>query len=205
METFADKIKKEEYLKDVFYVAKELLLGAYLCSSIDNKFTVGKITELEVYIGAEDKASHAYPNKKTPRNEVMFEAGGKSYVFFVYGMHNQFNVVTSPKNTANAILIRSLEPVFGIEIMKERRKTDNILNLTTGPGKLCKALAITREHNALDLTGNTLWISPKSENVEVIADKRIGIDYAKEYKDKPWRFMIKNNKFISKKPSSEKS
>lgn len=202
MQTFADKINKKEFLKDPFYVAKEVLLGSYLCSNIDSKFTVGKITEVEVYVGAEDKASHAYPNKKTNRNAIMFEKGGYSYVFFVYGMHNQFNVVTSPKDTANAILIRSLEPILGIETMKERRNTDNILNLTTGPGKLCKALGITREHNALDLSGDKIWISPKKENVEIIADKRIGIDYAEEYKDKLWRFLIKGNKFISKKPST---
>lgn len=199
---FAAKIKKEEYLKDPFYVAKEALLGAYLCSNIDGIFTAGKITEVEVYIGAEDKASHAYQNKMTPRNSVMFDNGGLAYVFFVYGMHNQFNVVTSPSNVANAILIRSLEPIAGVEYMKKRRHTDNILNLTTGPGKLCEALGITREHNALDLTGSILWISPKTEKIKFITDKRVGIDYAAEYKDKPWRFLIKDNKFISKKPST---
>ncbi len=147
---FEERIKKSEFLRDPFEVATEVLLGAYLCSNIGAEFTAGKITELEVYIGAEDKACHAYLNRKTPRNAVMFEQGGVSYVFFVYGMYNQFNVVVSPTGTANAILIRGLEPVAGLEIMKRRRRCDKIPNLTTGPGKLCQALGITA--NTMPLT-----------------------------------------------------
>lgn len=196
---FKRKISREEYLKDVFYVAKEVLLGAYLCSDVGGEFTAGKITELEVYVGAEDKASHAYLSKKTKRNAVMFENGGLAYVFFVYGMHNQFNVVAEPEGVANAVLIRSLEPVEGIGIMQKRRNSADIKNLTTGPGKLCQALGITRDHNAIDLTGNTLWISPKTQNIEIVSDKRIGINYAEEYKDKPWRFLTKGSSFVSKK------
>ena len=89
---FESKIKKEDFLHNPFDVAKDVLLGSYLCSNIGGKFTAGRITELEVYIGAEDKACHAYLNKKTPRNEAMFKQGGCAYVFFVYGMYNQFNV-----------------------------------------------------------------------------------------------------------------
>lgn len=196
---FEKRLSTEEYLKDPFEIAQEVLLGAYLCSNIGGRFTAGKITELEVYIGAEDKACHAYPNKKTPRNSVMFEQGGVAYVFFVYGMYHQFNVVTNEKGTANALLIRSLEPVSGIEAMEERRKCMKLENLTTGPGKLCQALGITREQNGIDLSGDVLWISPKTEAYEIAAVPRVGIDYAEEYKDKPWRFYIKNNRFISKK------
>lgn len=196
---FEQRIEKEKFLLDPFEVATEVLLGAYLCSNIGGVFTAGKITELEVYLGAEDKACHAYPNKRTPRNAVMFECGGLAYVFFVYGMYHQFNVVTSPAGVANAILIRSLEPIAGIEMMQQRRKCIDFNNLTTGPGKLCQALGITREHNAVDLSGDCLWLSPRQERVEFVATPRIGIDYAEEYKDKPWRFLLKNNKFISKK------
>ncbi len=196
---FESRLPAEEYLKDPFEIAKEVLLGAYLCSNIGGRFTAGKITELEVYIGAEDKACHAYPNKKTPRNEVMFEQGGVAYVFFVYGMYNQFNVVTNEKGTANALLIRALEPVGGLEIMQERRKCTKIENLTTGPGKLCQALGITREQNGINLGGDVLWISPKTEKYKIKEVPRVGIDYAEEYKDKPWRFYIENNRFISKK------
>lgn len=197
---FYRKIAAAEYLKDPFEVATDVLLGAYLCSNIGGKFTAGKITELEVYIGAEDKACHAYLNRKTARNAVMFEPGGLAYVFFVYGMYNQFNVVVSREGEANAILIRGLEPVAGMDVMAERRKNDNPFNLTTGPGKLCQALGITREHNGIDLSGDVLWLSPRRGKIQWEATPRIGIDYAEEYRDKPWRFVVKDCKFVSKQP-----
>ncbi len=200
MVDFNKKIKTEQYLGNPFDVASDVLLGAYLCSNIGGHFTAGKITELEVYIGAEDKACHAYPNRQTPRNAVMFERGGLAYVFFVYGMYHQFNVVIGREGEANAVLIRGLEPVEGIEFMEVRRKTNLIRNLTTGPGKLCQALGITREHNALDLSGDLLWLSPRDELVVRETTPRIGIDYAEEYKDKPWRYVIKDNPFVSKLP-----
>lgn len=197
---YNNRLKKSDFFGNPFKIATDVLLGAYLCSNVDGKFCVGKITELEVYIGAEDKACHAYLNKKTQRNAPMFEAGGCAYVFFVYGMYNQFNVVVSPQGVANAILIRSLEPVVGIDFMKERRKCEKIANLTTGPGKLCQALGIKREHNYTDLCGSgVLWLSRRVDNPKYVALPRVGIDYAEEYKDVPWRFLIDNNKFISKK------
>ena len=197
---YDSRLKKSDFLGNPFNVATDVLLGSYLCSYVDGQLCVGKITELEVYIGAEDKACHAYLNKKTVRNAPMFEAGGCAYVFFVYGMYNQFNVVVSPQGVADAILIRSLEPVYGIDIMKERRKCDKLANLTTGPGKLCQALGISREHNYVDLCeSNVLWLIPRDYTPQSVALPRVGIDYAEEYKDVPWRFMIKDNKFISKK------
>ena len=197
---YDSRLKKSDFLGNPFNVATDVLLGSYLCSYVDGQLCVGKITELEVYIGAEDKACHAYLNKKTVRNAPMFEAGGCAYVFFVYGMYNQFNVVVSPQGVADAILIRSLEPVYGIDIMKERRKCDKLANLTTGPGKLCQALGINRDYNYTDLCeSNVLWLSSRDNIPKYIALPRVGIDYAEEYKDVPWRFMIKDNKFISKK------
>lgn len=201
---FEERIAKADFLRNPFEVAKEVLLGAYLCSNTGGKFTAGKITELEVYIGAEDKACHAYLNRKTPRNAVMFENGGVAYVFFVYGMYNQFNVVVSREGEANAILIRGLEPAAGIETMQERRKCCRLENLTSGPGKLCQALGITREQNGVDLSENMVWLSPKMQNHEIEATRRIGIDYAEEYRDKPWRYVIKGNKFVSKLPRTKK-
>ena len=141
---FEQRIGKKEFLRDPFEAATEVLLGSYLCSTIGGKLTAGRITELEVYIGAEDKACHAYLNRKTPRNAAMFETGGCAYVFFVYGMYNQFNVVLNEAGTANAALIRGLEPVAGIETMQDRRGTDRLDNLTTGPGKLCQGLAVSK-------------------------------------------------------------
>lgn len=204
MVDFSKKITAEQYLGNPFEVASDVLLGAYLCSNIGGHFTAGRITELEVYIGAEDKACHAYLNRLTPRNAVMFERGGLAYVFFVYGMYHQFNVVIGRKGEANAILIRGLEPVAGLEFMEERRKTTLIRNLTTGPGKLCQALGITREHNAMDLSGDLLWLSPCDESVVWETTPRIGIDYAEEYKDKPWRYVIQGSPFVSKLPKRKK-
>ncbi len=199
MPDFKTRIPLSEYLRDPFEFAQEELLGAYLCSNVGGVFTAGKITELEGYIGSCDRACHAYPNKLTPRTATMFRAGGCAYVFFVYGMYNQFNVVVSPEGTANAILIRSLEPVAGIETMQARRKVSELRNLTTGPGKLCQALGITRkEHDGVDLCGNLLWLSPAEHPYPSKALKRVGIDYAGADKDNLWRFVIKDNPFVSK-------
>ena len=175
---FEQRIGKKEFLRDPFEAATEVLLGSYLCSTIGGKLTAGRITELEVYIGAEDKACHAYLNRKTPRNAAMFETGGCAYVFFVYGMYNQFNVVLNEAGTANAALIRGLEPVAGIETMQDRRGTDRLDNL--------------------------LWLSPRDRDFAWAATPRIGIDYAEEYVEKPWRFVIKGSPFVSKMPKKGK-
>lgn len=197
------KLPRADYMHDPFDVAKNVLLGAYLCTNIDGHLTAGKITELEVYIGSEDKASHMYNFGRTKRTEITYALGGYAYVFHIYGMYDQFNVVTNDVNVPNAILIRALEPVIGIDVMKQRRGADDIRNLTTGPGKLCQSLGIkTKKHYGADLTGDVIWISPKTDVVcpcDVIATPRIGIDYAAEYARKPWRFLLKKNKFVSQK------
>lgn len=196
------RLNKKVYLADPFFLARHVLPGAYLCSCIQGVLTAGRITELEVYLGGEDKASHTYQYKKTPRTAVQWEAGGLAYIFFVYGMHHQFCITTSPENQPNAILIRALEPIAGINEMKIRRHTEQLKNLTTGPGKLCQALAITTAQNGTDLTGDKIWIAPQIQNVpqsDLVAAPRIGIDYAAEYAAKKWRFYLKDSPFISKK------
>ena len=194
------RLSRETYCGNAFHLAKEHLLGSFLCSSINNELTVGMITELEVYVGSHDKASHAYPNKRTPRTVTIFGAGGHAYVTLIYGMYSQFNIVAEPEGTATAILIRSIEPVVGIDTMIQRRKSSNVANLTTGPGKLCQAMGISyKMHNGIDLIGNEVWVSPKLSDYEYVESKRIGIDYAEEYRDKLWRFYLKDNSFISKK------
>lgn len=196
------RLKKEVYLADPFFLAQQVLPGAYLCSCNQGILTAGRITELEVYLGGEDKASHTYQYKKTPRTAVQWEAGGLAYIFFVYGMHHQFCVTTSPENQPNAILIRALEPIIGWDEMKRRRRTDRPNNLTTGPGKLCQALAITTAQNGTDLTGDEIWIAPRTQNIPqscLVAAPRVGVDYAAEYAAKKWRFYLKESRFISKK------
>lgn len=199
------KLPQSIYLNDPFFLAKKILLGSYLCSQTNGILTAGKITELEVYLGGHDKASHTYQYKKTPRTAIQWKKGGHAYIFFVYGMHHQFCVTTSPENEPNSILIRSLEPVFGIEEMCQRRHISNIKNLTTGPAKLCQALNITTLQNGIDLTGNKIWITPhitrESEN-SIMEAPRIGVNYADEYALKKWRFYLKDSLFISKKEKS---
>lgn len=191
---FQTKIPLTDYLNNPFDIAKKTLLGAYLCTNISGTLTVGKITELEVYMGTIDKAAHTYNNHRTPRVESCYKTGGCAYVFFIYGMHYHFNVVISEKNDPKAILIRAIEPIIGIDEMVKRRKMTNLKQLTNGPGKLCQALGITKEFDGIDLTGNTLWISPKTEKISlsrIEATPRIGIDYAEEYVHKKWRFVLK--------------
>lgn len=201
MPDFSLRLQPKDYSGNIFDVACRKLLGSCLCSNIDGEFTAGRITELEVYSGPEDKACHAYQNKCTNRTKTMFCKGGTAYVFFIYGMYNQFNVVTGEEGFPQAVLIRALEPVAGIETMRKRRKKEKLKDLTTGPGKLCQALGITREQDGLDLCGDLLWISPAEKEPnkeEICASVRIGIDYAEEYKDKLWRYTIKGNPFVSK-------
>ena len=180
---------------DVVAVAKELI-GKQLFSTIDNKTTGGIIIETEAYRGPEDKACHAYNNRRTPRTEVMFQNGGIAYVYFCYGMHHLLNIVTSVEGEPHAILIRALQPTHGLETMAERRnkKPDSPL-LANGPGALCQALGITRAHNGHSLLSSLLWLeeakSPISSS-RIKATPRIGIDYAGEDAALPWRFILDN-------------
>ncbi|MGN1063617.1 MAG: DNA-3-methyladenine glycosylase [Alphaproteobacteria bacterium] len=195
------RLQRSFYLQDPFSVAKKVLLGAYLCSEFNGILCAGKITEVEVYPGGEDKASHTYMNRRTLRTEPVFNIGGHAYIFLVYGAHHQFCVVTGQKNEPCAILIRSLEPVAGLEEMKRRRHTQNMRDLTTGPGKLCQALNITRTLTGSDLMTGPIWICPHSETLKpchILSLPRIGVDYAGAYAHKKWRFILKDNKFISK-------
>jgi len=157
--------------------------------------TSGIITETEAYCAPEDKASHAYNNRRTKRTETMFAAGGVSYVYLCYGIHSLFNVVTGPQNMPHAILIRAIKPILGIEHMLTRRKQSLIKpTLSAGPGVLCAALGINTVHDNIDLTGNHIWIEDHRLNIaadDIVTTQRIGISYAKEYAAMPWRFLLK--------------
>lgn len=194
------KLPSSFYLReDVFQISKELL-GKVLVTDIDGKITAGLITETEAYHAPEDKASHAYNNKRTPRTEIFYLTGGIGYVYLCYGIHHLFNVVTNASAIPHAILIRSVEPLEGVEYMMQRRKKTKIdKTLTAGPGALSQALGINKMHNRISLTGNTVWIEDRGISVEsIVATARVGIDYAEEYKDKPWRYYIQGNKWVSK-------
>lgn len=163
----------------------------------------GIIVETEAYQGPEDKAAHSYGNRRTNRTETMFGKGGTAYVYFIYGMYYQFNVVTNIESIPHAVLIRALEPDEGIDRMRQRRPGRNDKNLTNGPGKLCQALSIDRSYNAADLTGgcDRVWIEEgrgAAGDAQIASGVRIGIDYAEEYAAKPWRFWLKDNPYVSK-------
>ena len=195
------KLPKSFYTRsDVVQIARELL-GKYLVTDINDKITVGKIVETEAYCGATDKACHAHLNKKTNRTKIMFEEGGVAYVYLVYGMYKLFNIVTNEYGKADAVLIRAVEPIEGIETMLERRKMEKIKrNLTAGPGIMSIAMGIHLSDYGQNLTENRIWIEDRNEKIiknQIIASPRVNIDYAEEDKDLPWRFRIKDNKWTS--------
>ncbi len=186
--------------EDTLKIARDLLGKVLVVPDSEGNRVSGKIVETEAYMGPEDKAAHSHNNRRTKRTEVMFNKGGVAYVFFVYGMYFQFNVVVGKEDVPHAILIRGVEPIDGIEIMRERRGEMPDKNLTSGPGKLCIALGIDKDINGLNLTGKKVWIED-GENVsksEIVISERIGIDYAEEFAEKPWRFCVKNSPFVSK-------
>lgn len=172
----------------------EDMLGRVLVTKIGNKLTAGIITETEAYDGIEDKACHAYGGKRTPRTEVMYSQGGISYVYLCYGMHHLFNIVTGKKDVPQAVLIRAIQPLKGIdEILKRRNATQLSANLCVGPGKITKALGITTQHNAFDLTQGKIWLEDDNiqlKKSQILKGPRIGVDYAGEDAKLPYRFWV---------------
>ena len=194
------RLTPEFYLdKNVVKIARSLL-GKILFTRIDGNVTAGRIVETEAYSWKE-RGCHAFKGKTT-RNAVMFDQGGVAYVYLCYGIHHLFNIVTNHEGIADAVLIRALEPVVGIEIMKERRgKITNDFQLTSGPGKLSRALGIDRNLNGKSLFQNEVWLEDDGASLSsknILTSKRIGIDYAGEDALLPWRFTIKDNVWISK-------
>jgi DNA-3-methyladenine glycosylase len=179
------------------------LLGKALFTRKKNVVTGGIIVETEAYSWKE-RGCHAYNARMTDRNAIMFDSGGHAYVYMCYGIHYLFNVVTNQKGTADAVLIRALEPLEGLSHMKKRRGIlQNPFHLTSGPGKLSKALGIDRTFNGKSLLNDDVWIEDLGKKIakeDIEADPRIGIDYAGEDALLPWRFTIKNNPWISRRP-----
>lgn len=186
------RLKLDFYLRDDVVQISQDLLGCLLYSAIDGHVTAGRIIETEAYRGAEDRACHAYQNRRTKRTEVMFQEGGVSYVFLCYGMHHMLNVVTNKAGMPHAILIRAIEPLEGIEIMQIRRKKEKVdKTFTNGPGTVAKALGIDRRANGISFLGKTLWIEEGARPETVISGPRIGVAYAGEDAKLPWRFRVK--------------
>ncbi len=202
MKNLNNKLPLKFYKRDVLTVAKELL-GKLFVRKLKNDYLVGKIVEVEAYDGRIDEAAHSY-NGKTKRNEVMFEGGGKLYVYFTYGMHFCSNIVTGGKNEGTAVLLRAIEPISGIEQMALNRYGKKFIsekekiNLTNGPAKICQAFNISRKENGTSLINDEIFIlnQPELNKNKIGISKRIGI---KKSVDLPWRYFIIDNPFISKK------
>jgi DNA-3-methyladenine glycosylase len=196
------KLPRDFYLQpDTLQLAQNLLGKLIVVPTETGKRVSGMIVETEAYLGEIDKAAHSYKNRRTARNEITYALGGHSYVFFIYGMYFQFNVVCGLENIPHVCLIRAVEPMEGIEIIRARRGKMKEQNLTSGPGKFCIAFGIDRSFNGSDLLGDKIWLEDfKTFSGEEISNgKRIGIDYAEEFAEKPWRFWLTGNRFISRK------
>jgi DNA-3-methyladenine glycosylase len=197
------KLPRNFYERDPLIVSRELLGKFLVRKSIEGEI-IGKIVETEAYIGPYDKASHAYNNRKTKRTIVQFGERGHAYIYRIYGIYHCFCIVVGPKYIPAVTLIRAIEPIQGIELIRRNRHlTDEvqITELTNGPSKICQAFRLTTELNGIDLCGEEIFICGGDEtSFEVGMSKRIGVNYAEEYKDVPWRFYIKGNKFVSRKP-----
>jgi DNA-3-methyladenine glycosylase len=189
---------------DVVAITKELI-GKILVTNFDSKLTAGRIVEAEAYNGPFDKAAHSYNNRRTKRTEVMFAKGGVAYIYLIYGIHQMFNVVTNTEGIPNAILIRALEPIAGVDVMLERSaKTIHGFDLTRGPGNVAKALGFHTSQTGMSLQTDQLYIADDGfayNDADILATTRVGVDYAGEDALLPYRFIVKENKYVSgKKP-----
>lgn len=188
------KVLRKFYNRPTLTVARELL-GKTIVYHQQDEIIAGDIVEVEAYIGQDDPACHA-ASGKTKRNAVMFGDGGFAYVYFIYGMYNCFNVVAEPEDCPAAVLIRGVEPVSGIEVIKNN-SPEKCKKYTNGPGKFCRAFGLTREQNGIDLTGEKLYIIDRNKSVNNIkSSPRIGI---KNGRDKLWRFFDNDSEFVSRR------
>jgi DNA-3-methyladenine glycosylase len=201
------RLSRQFYNGDTVEIAQKLL-GKYLVRRIRNReYLVGRITETEAYIGRCDKACHAYGGRKTERTATLFSKPGTAYIYLIYGMHHCLNFVTEPEGEAAAVLLRSVEAVHGLKTMQMLRYGEKemtpyrVKNLLNGPGKVCKAFSLTRSENGFDLIEqDELFLCDSPEDVglpcpapkkeHVCVGPRIGIDYAEEAREFPWRFWL---------------
>ena len=199
------RLPREFYDDNTVQVAQHLL-GQYLVRRLGDTFLAGRITETEAYVGRCDKACHAYNYRRTARTETLFLAPGHAYVYLIYGMYHCLNFVTEPEGEPAAVLIRGVEPAAGEEVIRRLRYWDKPLtrfrlkNYLNGPGKVCQGFSLSRAENGLDLTGDTLFVCDTLEDLglptpapvreRICAGPRIGVDYAEEARDFPWRFWL---------------
>lgn len=200
------RLSRDFYAQDTLEAA-QALLGKYLVRRLDGETLAGRVVETEGYIGRCDKACHAYNYRRTARTETLFAPPGTAYIYLIYGMYHCLNFVTEAEGEPAAVLLRAIQPVAGVETMAHLRYGDKPLtayrrkHFLNGPGKVCQALALTRAQNGLDLIGDTLFLCDRPEDAGLApfavparerlrTGPRIGVDYAEEAKDFPWRFWL---------------
>jgi DNA-3-methyladenine glycosylase len=196
------RLDRDFYHQDVVKLAKALLGKVFVRMDNNNRLS-GMIVETEAYLGIPDKAAHTVGGRRTPRNESMWQDGGTLYVYFTYGMHHCMNIVAQQTDHPVAVLIRALEPIDGIDVMYTRRKVaKKDTDLCSGPAKLCQALNISRNEDGMNLvTGNAIWIEDHNIKIPgktIATGPRIGVQYAQEWAEKPYRFWVKNHPCVSK-------
>lgn len=189
------------YARPTLRIARALL-GKILVHDGPAGITAGRIVEVEAYRGPEDRAAHTAGGRRTARNEVMWGPAGRLYVYFTYGMHHCCNVVTRAAGIPEAVLLRALEPVAGIELMRRRRglRTDApVAALARGPGNVCRAMAIDRDLNGCDLIAGPVRILDASpiRAARVATSARIGVAYAGDHALRPWRFFVRDSPAVS--------
>jgi len=192
------KLSRSFYSRPTLDVASDLL-GKVLVRRLNRRKLAGKIVETEAYVGPHDLACHASKGH-TPRTSVMFGPAGYAYVYMIYGFYFCLNVVTEPLGYPAAVLIRAVEPLENLDLMRKlRNNPDHDANIASGPGKLCMAMLIDKQLNGADLLGTTIWIEDrKIDPGSILTSPRVGVDYAGEYKDKPWRFFVGGNPHVSR-------
>jgi DNA-3-methyladenine glycosylase len=192
------KLERDFYSRPALDVATDLL-GKVLVRRLSGRRLSGMIVETEAYVGPHDLACHASKGR-TPRTEVMFGPAGHAYIYMIYGFYFCLNVVTDCVGFASAVLIRALEPMENVKLMKTLRgHPARDIDIASGPGKLCRAMSIDKQLNGVDMEGRTLWVEDRQIDVPgIVQAPRVGIDYAGEYRDKLWRFYIDGNPHVSR-------
>lgn len=192
------KLPRSFYSRPTLDVASDLL-GKVLVRGLDRRRVAGKIVETEAYVGPHDLACHASKGH-TPRTSIMFGQPGFAYVYMIYGFYFCLNVVTEPAGYPAAVLVRGVEPLENVDLMRQLRNNPEFdKNIASGPGKLCMAMSIDKRLNGADLLGTTIWIEDrKLDPGPIRTSPRVGVDYAGEYKDKPWRFYVDGSPHVSR-------
>ena len=193
------KLDKSFYENTSVTDVAQSLIGKVLCTLVDKQLTSGIVVETEAYSYME-KACHAFNERRTRRTNTLFCDGGTTYVYLCYGIHKLFNIVTNREEVAEAVLVRAIEPLEGVEVMLERRGHDKLTTaLTSGPGKLTEALGIDLQHDRTLLTDNEIWLEDRGIDIgQIETSPRIGVAYAGSDALLPWRYSVKLNKWVSK-------